>query len=299
MKDKINNQTLRKAIALYKSSQANNSSKISKDILEWFKQNAENTIFDLEIDDLLKLTPYQLNQIEQLPSNIKQITPRYTREDLFLEENVTQIIDKLQIEFKNRDKLKKYKTSHRSKVILHSPSGCGKTSIAHMLSNELDLPLYVASHSNTVDSHLGDTNKNLEKMLSFVENRECVFLFDEFDSIAEKRSGGSGADKEMSRVVNMLLTKLDDMNMKGIFIACTNRMEDIDEAIKRRFDVAMEIKRPNADTMIKMVRRLTNDIKLPAEIMTRLESQANEKSPAELTKMCQALKRDHIINNLG
>lgn len=295
MKDKINNQTIRKAIALYKSSFTHNS-KMAKEILEWFEQNAENTIFKLEIDDLLKLNNYQLNQLEQLPTTIKQTTPRYTREDLFLEDSVIQIIDKIQLEFRNRDKLRKYKTNHRSRVILHGPSGCGKTSIAHMLATELDLPLYMASHSMTVDSHLGETNKNIEKMLSFVEARECVFLFDEFDSVAKAR--GSGDLAEMSRVVNMLLTKLDDMNMKGIFIACTNRFDDIDDAIKRRFDVAIEIKKPAPATMFKMVQRLTDDIKLPPEIMGKLEAQTNDKSPAELTKMCQALKRDHIINNM-
>jgi len=55
----------------------------------------------------------------------------------------------------------------------------------------------------------------------------CVLFFDELDSIAKARGGGSGGDGggAADRVINQLLTEMDGMNSKkNVFIiGATNR----------------------------------------------------------------------------
>lgn len=75
-----------------------------------------------------------------------------------------------------------------------------------------------------------------------------IIYFDEFDSISTKRD--SEDHLSSASVVNQLLTLMDGMDESRVCcIASTNRIDMIDEAIKRpgRFDYVIEIEKPSLE----------------------------------------------------
>ena len=78
-----------------------------------------------------------------------------------------------------------------------------------------------------------------------------VIIFDEFDSIARKRSMEDNTSSTVgSQIVNQLLVKMDGVEELNniLIIALTNRKDIIDPALIRpgRFEITLEVKLPNS-----------------------------------------------------
>ena len=63
------------------------------------------------------------------------------------------------------------------------------------------------------------------------------------DSAACPASAGQGAEREHTAVVATLLQLLDQP-LPGVIVAATNRIDMIDQAIRRRFDLELELPIP-------------------------------------------------------
>merc|ERR1712080_758657 len=88
----------------------------------------------------------------------------------------------------------------------------------------------------------------------------CVLFFDELDSIAKSRGGGSGGDAggASDRVINQILTEMDGMvSKKNVFIiGATNRPDIIDSAILRpgRLDQLIYIPLPDEASRMSILK---------------------------------------------
>ncbi len=68
------------------------------------------------------------------------------------------------------------------------PPGSGKTLAAEIIAKERGLDLYKIDRSPVVSKYIGDTEKNLERVLSAAENDDAILFFDETDALFGKRS---------------------------------------------------------------------------------------------------------------
>ena len=136
-----------------------------------------------------------------------------------------------------------------NKIIFHGPSGCGKTLAAYVLAGELEKPLLIVNLGAVVSSKLGETSRNITKIFKQGTFENAVIFFDEFDSIGKIRDYDQDHG-EMKRVVNTLLQLFDYLPENAIVIAATNQLQMIDEALKRRFDLSLELAAPS-ETEIK------------------------------------------------
>lgn len=93
-----------------------------------------------------------------------------------------------------------------------------------------------------LDSYLGGTAKNLTYLFNYINQQQCVVMLDEIDSLAVKREYGSGsASAEVSRSTTCLLQLLDSVSNDHVILAATNLVEDVDNAVKRRFTQKHEL----------------------------------------------------------
>ena len=128
-------------------------------------------------------------------------------------------------------------------TLLSGIPGTGKTMFARYAAYRLGVPLAYVNFSYLIDSHMGDTAKNLRRVLDYCKGVRCVLMMDEIDCIGMKRSGdGSGAAGEIARTTITLMQELDQLTNDQILIAATNRADRLDPALKRRFYQTAEFK---------------------------------------------------------
>ncbi|MHA1719074.1 MAG: CDC48 family AAA ATPase [Promethearchaeota archaeon] len=135
-------------------------------------------------------------------------------------------------------------------VLLHGPPGTGKTLLARAVSQEANATFITINGPEIMSKFYGASEERLRKIFKEAEEKAPTIIFiDEIDSIAPKREQVSGEVER--RVVAQLLSLLDGLKGRGriIVIGATNRVNSIDEALRRpgRFDREIELTVPDAE----------------------------------------------------
>lgn len=122
-------------------------------------------------------------------------------------------------------------------------SGTGKTLAAKILAAELGMDLYRVDLAAVVNKYIGETEKNLHRVLSRAEELDVILLLDEGDALLGKRTEVKSAnDRYANLETNYLLQRLE--NYQGIVLITTNAGENIDTAFRRRMDVVVHFVGP-------------------------------------------------------
>lgn len=124
-------------------------------------------------------------------------------------------------------------------VILHGPPGTGKTLLAKAVANESEATFFSIAGPEIIGSHYGESEQRLREIFQEAGKQAPSIIFiDEIDSIAPKREEARGEVER--RVVAQLLTLMDGLESRQnvVVIAATNRIDAVDEALRRpgRFD---------------------------------------------------------------
>lgn len=208
-------------------------------------------------------------------------------------ENIIEIVQS----YERVNELRKVGLEPISKVLISGPSGTGKSTAAEVIATQLSLPLYRVNTAQLLSSYLGDTSKNIDTIIQFVRMNRVVLLIDEFDSIGVGREDSNDIG-EMRRIVNTLLQTLDAWENRGILIATTNRVEDIDEALLRRFDFDIRFSMPDEEQRFRIWQHYignyidTNDLKKISVIVDKI-------SPAEIEIISHRSLRQSILKQVN
>jgi len=97
-----------------------------------------------------------------------------------------------------------------------------------------------------VNKYIGETEKNLSRVLSRAEDLNVVLLLDEGDSLMAQRVNEvkSANDRYANLETNYLLQRLESYT--GIVFITTNAAPSIDSAFRRRMDAVVKFHLPNA-----------------------------------------------------
>ncbi|ATY60204.1 ribosome biogenesis ATPase RIX7 [Cordyceps militaris] len=144
--------------------------------------------------------------------------------------------------------------------LLWGPPGCGKTLVAQAVANEAHASFILINGPELLNKYVGESERAVRELFARARSSTpCILFFDEFDSIAPSRNGGSGSEAS-TRVVNTLLTELDGAQARlGVYIiATTNRPDMIDEAMLRpgRLSQHIFIDLPSATQRVDILRTI-------------------------------------------
>lgn len=142
------------------------------------------------------------------------------------------------VEFlKDPKKIMKFGGRIPSGTLLVGPPGSGKTLIARALAGEAKVPFHIYSGSDFVEMFVGVGASRVRGMFDKAKSKmPCIVFIDEIDIVGSKRSGGaSGGDKEHDQTTTQLLVEMDGFKKHPgiIFVAATNRPENLDPALLR------------------------------------------------------------------
>ena len=179
---------------------------------------------------------------------LEKITSDYTMKNLICSEDVRSNLEYFLDEQRKVDLLNTLGLPVSNKLLLYGPSGCGKTLTSYIISGELKRVMYVINLGAIVSSKLGETSKNLSLLFKRAASEDSIIFLDEFDSIGKVRDYDHDHG-EMKRVVNTLLQLFDFLPKKTIVIAATNQIQMIDPALRRRFDLTLEMNIPNEESI--------------------------------------------------
>ncbi len=186
------------------------------------------------------------------------VRPKYTLDDIVLKDGEKKKILEICANFRYYSKVytewdmqSKMPYGRAISVILCGPPGTGKTMTAHVIANELELPLFHADLSQITDKYIGETEKHLDEIFTEAEKSNCVLLLDEADAICGKRSEVTESkDRFANNATAFLLQRLEQY--EGIVVLSTNFVNNLDTAFMRRMKYIMQFSIPTADVRKKI-----------------------------------------------
>jgi SpoVK/Ycf46/Vps4 family AAA+-type ATPase len=185
------------------------------------------------------------------------IDPETSLEDVVLNDKTEETLQNLMrqvdkevvarlVEWGIKDK----KSGIDARIIFYGAAGTGKTMTAYSLAKSLKRQVLAFDCSKILSMYVGESEKNVRKIFdTFYDlcektKSEPILLLNEADQFLGARSSGNitGSDQMHNQMQNIFLEQIE--NFKGMLIATTNLLENIDKAFSRRFNYKIEFKKP-------------------------------------------------------
>jgi SpoVK/Ycf46/Vps4 family AAA+-type ATPase len=232
----------------------------------------------------------------ELQGLIVEHVPAVNLSDIIASSDITEKIERIILEFVQRDKLRKHDLENRRKILLSGPSGTGKTLTASIIANELQLPLYTVLMDKMVTKFMGETSAKLRQIFDVIRQKQGVYLFDEFDAIGGERSRDNDVG-EIRRVLNSFLQFIERDDSDSLIIAITNNKALLDQALFRRFDDVILYNLPTEGEKLELLKnRLARFSKIKGVNFKQLLPNINGLSHAEISLACLDAVKYTILN---
>ncbi len=154
-------------------------------------------------------------------------------------------------------------------VLLYGPPGTGKTLLAKAVAHESEAFFTAINGPEIMGKFYGESEERLRQVFAEAEKRAPAVIFiDELDSIAPKRAEVTGELER--RIVAQLLTLMDGLKSRQnvVVIGATNRLDAVDEALRRpgRFDREIEVRIPDQQGRLEILQIHTRGMPLGKEV---------------------------------
>src|ERR687890_355303 len=240
---------------------------------------------ELNLEDE-KLAPEVLNKLivtmSDFENAVKEVMPSAMREVYLespdipwsaiggLEEVKRELQEAVEWPLRYPGLYKELKHTLTKGILLHGPSGTGKTLLAKAVATESEANFISVKGPELLSKWVGESERGIREIFRRARQAApCVVFFDEIDSIAMARGGGMGGEMgggsvgTNDRVISQILTELDGISeLHGVVVlAATNRPDMIDTALLRpgRFDRIVFVPNPDRRTRKRILEIYATD----------------------------------------
>ncbi|RAR73783.1 ATP-binding protein [Flavobacterium aciduliphilum] len=214
------------------------------------------------------------DELEIMDSEVKPFKPKLSQVILpdviiekklfFNEENQKQIDEVFQLTSDAYDAVMARFEEHGLQtgltLLFHGAAGTGKTELVKQLAKQNNRVILIVDMSQLHNMFVGQSQRNIKQLFTEYKNamkyyeRTPILLFNEADAIISKRGVvEKSVDQMYNSVLNQLLQELEDF--KGIFIATTNMLINIDTAFDRRMLYKLHFEKPNKETRLAILKQ--------------------------------------------
>ena len=206
-----------------------------------------------------KVTRLKLNALVDQQDIFELVDSETSLDDVVLHEKTEETLQNLmrQVDKEVISRLVKWgvkdkKSGIDARIIFYGAAGTGKTMTAYSLAKSLKRQVLAFDCSKILSMYVGESEKNVRKIFdTFYDlcektKTEPILLLNEADQFLGARSSGNitGSDQMHNQMQNIFLEQIE--NFRGMLIATTNLLENIDKAFSRRFNYKIEFKKPDA-----------------------------------------------------
>jgi SpoVK/Ycf46/Vps4 family AAA+-type ATPase len=289
----------------------------------------------------------RLDQILKGNEIFSLIDPNYDMDDLILHselketlltaigryhKNVDEVLSKWQLYDGRMDVVGRVrkKTEPGLLMLLHGPSGTGKTFASGAIARHLGKKLLITDISRLQSKWVGESEKNVQRLFTIferivrrVENPPVLLLNEADQFLATRMTETKGSVDQMNNALqNIFLEGFE--RLRGVMIATTNLQENIDSAFSRRFHLKLELPQPSETERVKLwqlhlpptiprskdldIRKLSRDYTLTGgQIKIIIQNAATEAASrkgeaqilmlSDLIKYCQLEEANDSIQN--
>jgi hypothetical protein len=175
----------------------------------------------------------------------------FTRADLVLTAQLERTLDQLLFEAQDRAVFWERPSARRLfpqgrglLALLCGPPGTGKTMSAQVIAAALGVDLFRIDLAAVVSKWVGETSRNLDRLLTRAAELDVVLLFDEADALFGRRTEIKEANDRFANTdTGYLLQAIE--SYRGIALLATNRKADIDPAFLRRLRYVVDYPVPD------------------------------------------------------
>lgn len=205
-------------------------------------------------------------------------------------EVLNSIID-MELRLINQSILEEYGSGPIKGVIIHGPSGVGKTLLLKSLANEARVNCILAGASELAGLSQGEAERRVKEIFGEAkQNPPSIICIDDLDSICAKK--GDYSPPEEKRILTVLLGLLDNLSPESriMVIATSRNIEDIDQSLRRsgRFDKEVEISLPNVEERKEILEIYASRFRLESELeIPRIAELTHGYSGADLELLCK------------
>ena len=255
--------------------------------------------------DIVQITPE--TEIELLSTYVEPEQPRssssVTYDDIGgLGDTIKQVREMIELPLKHPILFQRLGIDPPKGVLLHGPPGTGKTLLARAVANESEAEFFHVAGPEIMGRHYGESEQKLREVFEKAQNNSpAIIFFDEIDSIAPKREQATGEVEQ--RVVAQLLTLLDGLEPRQnvVVIGATNRVDGLDEALRRpgRFDREIVIGVPDGDGRRQILEIHTRGMPLGEDVdLAAMARQTYGFVGADLAALCREAAIEALRRNL-
>ena len=207
-------------------------------------------VVDTQPRTMVKVTDTTQFSLKEKPvKDALEGIPRVAYEDIGgLSEQVKKVREMVELPMKHPELFQKLGIVPPKGILLYGPPGTGKTLLAKAVANEAQVHFISIGAPEVMGKFVGEAEERVRKIFQDAEdNAPSIIFIDEIDAIASKRDEVVGEVER--RVVAQLLSLMDGLSGRGevVVMAATNRINSIDEALRRpgRFDREIEFGIPD------------------------------------------------------
>ena len=225
-----------------------------RDILPYVNLHTQDIPYEKVASLEVRMSHFMAALMEIDPSAIREVfveIPDVSWEDIGgLEDVKEELIQAVSWPLRHAEVFERYSVQPTRGIMLHGPSGTGKTLLAKALAKESGVNFISVKGPSLMSRYVGESERAIREVFRTARQAApSILYFDEIESLIPIRGREAGGSAFTERVIGQFMSEMSGIeDLQGVVVlATTNRLDLVDPAllVAGRFDLVLELPLPD------------------------------------------------------